>query len=133
MRQICKAEHLSQAERMVTSPVRFSTRFPGLSIKMSRTSVFFSPIGFTSENDQRFTAVAGIPVNQFTLGASHFDPAGNQENQHQDDSRPDRDVAGSAPKQGFTTKRMISTNIQNISRSVAAPQAPFESAIPQTF
>jgi hypothetical protein len=133
MRQVCIAEHKSHAERMVTSPVRFSTRFPGLSIKMNRNSVFFSPIGFTSGGTQRFTAIGGIPVNQSKIVPPHFDRAGNPKSQYQDGSQLDRYAAGSAPKQGFNTDWMTSTSIQNIWRSIAAPQASFEAAIPQTF
>lgn len=133
MRQICKAEHRSHAERMVTSPVRFSIRFPGLSIEMNRNSVFFSPIGFTSGGTPRFTAIGGIPVNQFIFGPSHFDHAGNLKSQHQDGSQSDRYAAGSAPKQGFNTDWMPSTSIQNIWRSIAAPQASIEAAIPRTY
>jgi hypothetical protein len=118
---------------MVTTPVRFSTRFPGLRIKMNTDSVFFSPIGFTSEDAQRFTAIGGIPVNHSISGSSPFDRAGNQKRQHKHGSQSDRYAAGSAPKHGFNTDWMASRSIQNIWRSIAAPQASFEAAIPRTY
>jgi hypothetical protein len=81
---------------------------------MMSNSVFFSQIGFISEDAPLFALAVGVPVDQYNSGSCLFDQAGNPKSQHEDGSRSDRFAAGSNPKQGFNTDWMKSKRIQNI-------------------